>query len=55
MILGQISDLHIKAHGRKSYRVVDTAESLRRCIAHVLNLKQPPGAIAITGDLVDSG
>lgn len=55
MILGQISDLHIKAHGRKSYRVVDTAESLRRCIAHVLNLKQPPGAIVITGDLVDSG
>jgi Icc protein len=55
MILGQISDLHIKTRGRKSYRVVDTAESLRRCIAHVLNLKQPPAAIAITGDLVDSG
>jgi Icc protein len=55
MILGQISDFHIKAHGRKSYRVVDTAESLRRCVAHVMNLKQRPDAIAMTGDLVDSG
>ena len=29
MILGQISDLHIKTDGKKSYRVVDTAQSLR--------------------------
>jgi len=55
MILAQISDFHIKAHGRKSYRVVDTAESLRRCVAHIMNLKQPPDAIAMTGDLVDAG
>jgi len=55
MILGQISDLHIKAHGQKSYRVVDTAGSLRRCIAHIGSLKQLPEAIVITGDLVDSG
>src|SRR5450759_955339 len=55
MILAQISDFHIKAHGRKSYRVVDTAESLRRCVAHIMNLKQRPDAIAMTGDLVDSG
>lgn len=55
MILGQISDLHIKAHRRKSYRVVDTAECLRQCIAHLLNLKQTPTAVVITGDLVDGG
>ncbi len=55
MILCQISDLHIKAHGKKSYRVVDTAESLRRCVTQVNQLKQRPDAIVFTGDLVDFG
>jgi len=55
MILGQISDLHIKTDGKKSYRVVDTAESLRRCVAQVNGLKQRPDALVITGDLVDFG
>ena len=55
MLLCQISDLHIKAHGKKSYRVVDTAESLRRCVAHIMQLKQRPDAMVITGDLVDFG
>jgi 3',5'-cyclic AMP phosphodiesterase CpdA len=55
MILCQISDLHIKVQGKKSYRVVDTAESLRRCVAHIMALKQRPDAMVITGDLVDFG
>jgi 3',5'-cyclic AMP phosphodiesterase CpdA len=55
MILCQISDLHIKAAGKKSYKVVDTAESLRRCIAQVNQLKQRPDAVVFTGDLVDFG
>ncbi|WP_343649639.1 phosphodiesterase [Herbaspirillum sp.] len=55
MILGQISDLHIKTDGKKSYRVVDTAESLRRCVAQVNGLKQRPDVLVITGDLVDFG
>ncbi|WP_432240681.1 phosphodiesterase [Herbaspirillum robiniae] len=55
MILGQISDLHIKTDGKKSYRVVDTAESLRRCVAQVNALRQKPDAVVITGDLVDFG
>ena len=55
MILCQISDLHIKAQGKKSYRVVDTAESLRRCVAQVNRLKQRPDAVVFTGDLVDFG
>ncbi len=55
MILCQISDLHIKAGGRKSYRVVDTATSLRRCVKHILSLEQRPDAVVITGDLVDFG
>ena len=55
MILCQISDLHIKAQGKKSYRVVDTAESLRRCVAQVNALAQRPDAVVLTGDLVDFG
>lgn len=55
MILCQISDLHIKAHGKRSYRIVDTAQSLRRCIAQVNGLRQRPDAVVITGDLVDFG
>ncbi|KAF3996587.1 phosphodiesterase [Glaciimonas immobilis] len=55
MILCQISDLHIKAHGKKSYRIVDTAESLRRCVAQVNALRPRPDAMVITGDLVDFG
>lgn len=55
MMLCQISDLHIKAAGKKSYKVVDTAESLRRCVAQVNRLKQRPDAVVFTGDLVDFG
>lgn len=55
MILCQISDLHIKAAGKKSYKVVDTAQSLRRCVAQVNRLKQRPDAVVFTGDLVDFG
>jgi 3',5'-cyclic AMP phosphodiesterase CpdA len=55
MILGQISDLHIKTDGKRSYGVVDTAESLRRCVAQINGLKQKPDALVITGDLVDFG
>jgi 3',5'-cyclic-AMP phosphodiesterase len=55
MILCQITDLHIKAQGRKSYRVVDTAESLRRCVDSVNKLRQRPDAVVLTGDLVDFG
>lgn len=54
-LLAQVSDLHIKAGGRLSYRVVDTAGMLRACVAHLMGLKQKPDAVAFTGDLVDFG
>ena len=55
MILCQISDLHIKTDGKKSYRIVDTAESLRRCVDQINQLRQRPDAVVLTGDLVDFG
>jgi len=54
-ILGQISDLHIKAPGKLSYRVVDCAAMLERCVAEILRLPQRPDALVVTGDLVDFG
>jgi len=55
MLIGQISDLHIKANGKLSYRVVDTAGMLARCVEHVRALKQCPDVLLVTGDLVDFG
>ena len=34
-IIAQVSDLHIKAGGKLSYGVVDTAGMLRACVAHM--------------------
>ena len=54
-LLAQVSDMHIKAGGRLSYRVVDTEGMLARCIAHLLALPQRPDAVLFTGDLTDFG
>ena len=54
-LLAQVTDLHIKAQGRLSYRVVDTAGSLARCVEHILALPQRPDAAILTGDLTDFG
>lgn len=54
-LLGQVTDMHIKAGGKLSYRVVDTEASLARCVAQLLRLPQPPDAVIFTGDLTDFG
>jgi 3',5'-cyclic AMP phosphodiesterase CpdA len=54
-LLAQVTDLHIKAQGKLSYRVVDTAAALDRCVAHLLALPQRPDAVLFTGDLTDFG
>jgi 3',5'-cyclic AMP phosphodiesterase CpdA len=54
-LLAQVTDLHIKAQGQLSYRVVDTVAMLRACVRHILSLKQQPDAVVITGDLTDRG
>jgi len=54
-LIAQISDMHIKARGALSYRVVDTARHLRECIAHIKGLKQQPDIVVATGDLTDFG
>lgn len=54
-LLAQVTDPHVKAEGRLSYRVVDTAAALRRCVEHVMGLAQKPDAVLFTGDLTDFG
>jgi 3',5'-cyclic AMP phosphodiesterase CpdA len=54
-LLAQVTDMHIKAGGKLSYRVVDTQGSLERCVARLLRLPQVPDAVLFTGDLVDFG
>lgn len=54
-LVAQVSDLHIKAGGKRSYRIVDTAGMLRACVAHMLALPQPLDVVVFTGDLVDFG
>jgi len=54
-LLAQVTDLHIKAEGKLSYRRVDTAGALRRCVEHLLALPQRPDAVILTGDLTDFG
>ena len=53
-LLAQITDLHIKARGELSYKVVNTAAMLRACVRHILGLKQRPDAMVVTGDLTDA-
>jgi 3',5'-cyclic AMP phosphodiesterase CpdA len=55
MILAQITDLHIKPHGRLAYRAVDTAVCLEQAVQSLLALDPAPDAVIATGDLVDAG
>jgi 3',5'-cyclic AMP phosphodiesterase CpdA len=55
MLIGHISDLHIRAPGELAYRRVDTAAHLRRCVAHILARRPLPEAVVATGDLADLG
>jgi 3',5'-cyclic-AMP phosphodiesterase len=52
-LLAQVTDMHIKAGGKLSYRVVDTEGALTRCIAHLVKMPQVPDAVLFTGDLTD--
>ncbi len=54
-LLAQVTDMHIKAGGKLSYRVVDTEAALARCVAHLMKLPQRPDAVLFSGDLVDFG
>ncbi|WP_211467003.1 phosphodiesterase [Collimonas silvisoli] len=53
--LVQLSDLHIREPGRLAYGRINTAPYLQRAVQSILQLKQQPDAVVITGDLTDFG
>lgn len=55
MLIAQITDLHLRAAGRKAYRVVDTGRYLPPAIATLNALDPRPDVVLITGDLTDFG
>jgi 3',5'-cyclic-AMP phosphodiesterase len=55
LLIAQLSDLHIKAHRKLAYGLVDTATMLEQAITHLLGQTIRPDAALITGDLVDYG
>jgi 3',5'-cyclic-AMP phosphodiesterase len=55
MLIAQISDFHLKAGGRVTYRVVDTAACLAQAVAAVAALDPAPDIVVATGDLTDAG
>ncbi|WP_042884905.1 phosphodiesterase [Cupriavidus necator] len=54
-LVAHVTDLHIKAGGKLSYRMVDTAGALHRWIDTLLAAPQCADIVVITGDLVDFG
>ena len=55
MLIAQISDCHIRDHDSAFGRLVDTSETLRRVVDHLLALEPAPDVILATGDLTDDG
>jgi 3',5'-cyclic AMP phosphodiesterase CpdA len=55
MLFCQITDIHLKAGRKPAYGIVDTATMLERCVDSVMQLKQRPDVVLLTGDLVDYG
>jgi len=54
-LIAHISDLHIKAQGRLSYKKVDTLAALHRAITTLNDLRPRPDMVVVSGDLVDFG
>ena len=51
----QLTDLHIREPGRLAYGRLDTAPYLRTAVETILQLRQTPQAVVLTGDLTDFG
>jgi 3',5'-cyclic AMP phosphodiesterase CpdA len=54
VLIGQISDLHIKPPGALAYGRVDTASALERCVAALNAFTPKPDLVVISGDLADT-
>lgn len=55
MLIGQLSDLHIRPKGRLYHGVADSNRMLSEAIQHLHQLDRRPDLLLLTGDLVDEG
>jgi 3',5'-cyclic AMP phosphodiesterase CpdA len=55
MLIAQLSDLHVRPHGKPAYGVVRTNTLLERALRTLAALKPAPDAVILTGDLTDCG
>ncbi len=55
MLIGHLSDPHIRPRGQLYQGVVDSNQALREAIDHLLRMDRQPDLILVTGDLVDEG
>ncbi|PSC06573.1 phosphodiesterase [Alsobacter soli] len=55
MIIAQLSDLHVRPHGRPAYGVVDTNAAAARAVDAILALEPRPDCVLVTGDLTQNG
>jgi 3',5'-cyclic AMP phosphodiesterase CpdA len=55
VIIAQISDPHVTWEGGEVDRAFETAEHLRRAVAHLGRLPAAPDVVLVTGDCVDGG
>ncbi len=51
----QLSDLHLRAPGKRLYRQIDTAGALAQAIARINALTPRPDLVVLSGDLVNAG
>jgi 3',5'-cyclic-AMP phosphodiesterase len=55
MLIAQLSDIHVRPHGRLYKDVADSNANLMAAIDHLHRLDRRPDFVWVTGDLVDEG
>jgi 3',5'-cyclic AMP phosphodiesterase CpdA len=55
MLIGQLSDLHVRPRGTLYQGVVDSNRMLAEAIDHLLRMDRRPDLVLVTGDVVDKG
>ncbi len=55
MLIAQISDCHIRSGPSPFDKLVDSSETLKQVVSHLLSNKVKPDVVLATGDLTESG
>jgi 3',5'-cyclic-AMP phosphodiesterase len=55
VIVAQITDMHVKRRGHVLHHMPHVAQPLRRALATIAALPEPPQCVIATGDLTESG